>query len=54
MGSFAFFNVQKTKYLQYLTSAMRWLAFIIMIIFAIQKIIANGPQGNPAAVNLSG
>lgn len=54
MGPFAFFNVQKTKYLQYLTSAMRWLAFSIMIIFALQKIIANGPQGNPPPVNLSG
>uniref|UniRef100_UPI00358F6CC6 transmembrane protein 104 isoform X2 n=1 Tax=Myxine glutinosa TaxID=7769 RepID=UPI00358F6CC6 len=28
LGPFAFFNVQKTKYLQILTSALRWIAII--------------------------
>ena len=31
VGPFAFFNVTKTKYLQLLTTIMRWMAFIIMV-----------------------
>ena len=31
VGPFAFFNVTKTKYLQLLTTLMRWLAFVIMV-----------------------
>ncbi|XP_033221519.1 transmembrane protein 104 homolog isoform X1 [Belonocnema kinseyi] len=54
LGPFVFFNVQKTKYLQYVTSGMRWLAFSIMIVYALRRIIVDGPQGNPSPVNLSG
>ncbi|XP_012276110.1 transmembrane protein 104 homolog isoform X2 [Orussus abietinus] len=54
LGSFVFFDVQKTKYLQMLTSVMRWLAFNIMIIYATKKLIVDGPQGKPVPVNVSG
>ncbi|XP_001602275.1 transmembrane protein 104 homolog isoform X1 [Nasonia vitripennis] len=53
LGPFAFFNVQKTKYLQLLTSAMRWMAFMIMIIYAIRKLIVDGPEGKPRESNFS-
>ncbi|XP_034941487.1 transmembrane protein 104 homolog [Chelonus insularis] len=53
-GPFVFFNVQKTKYLQILTSTMRWLAFSIMIIYALRILIVNGPQGSPPAMNVYG
>lgn len=35
VGPFTYFNVQKTKYLQILTSVLRWSAFLIMIILAL-------------------
>ena len=54
LGPFVFLNVQKTKYLQYMTSAMRWIAFSIMIIYALRKIIVDGPQGKPPLVNVAG
>lgn len=54
LGPFVFFNVQKTKYLQLLTSVMRWLAFTIMIVYAVRKLIADGPQGETPAANISG
>lgn len=54
MGSFVFFNVQKTKYLQLLTSAMRWLAFTIMIVYAVKNLISHGAQGNPPVANIMG
>lgn len=34
IGPFTYLNVQKTKYLQILTSGLRWSAFLIMIILA--------------------
>ncbi|XP_015597813.1 transmembrane protein 104 homolog isoform X2 [Cephus cinctus] len=54
LGPFVFFNIQKTKYLQLLTSPMRWLAFTIMIVYAARKLIVDGPQGNPPTANISG
>ncbi|XP_035743034.1 transmembrane protein 104 homolog isoform X2 [Vespa mandarinia] len=54
LGPFVFVNVQKTKYLQLLTSAMRWLAFTIMIVYAVRKLVIDGPQGNPPLANISG
>ncbi|EDM06565.1 transmembrane protein 104 (predicted), isoform CRA_a, partial [Rattus norvegicus] len=38
LGPFTFFDVQKTKYLQILTSLMRWIAFAIMIVLALVRI----------------
>lgn len=51
LGPFAFFNLQKTKFLQILTSGMRWIAFIIMISWSIQKLVSFGPQGSPPIAN---
>lgn len=51
---FAYFNVQKTKYLQMLTSSMRWVAFTIMIALATMRLIRKGAQGHPGFVNLAG
>ncbi|XP_060811294.1 transmembrane protein 104-like isoform X2 [Bombus pascuorum] len=52
LGPFVFFNIQKTKYLQLLTSGMRWLAFTIMIVYALKNLIIHGAQGNPPAANI--
>ncbi|XP_043289245.1 transmembrane protein 104 homolog [Venturia canescens] len=54
LGPFVFFNIQKTKYLQLLTSLMRWLAFAIMIVYASRILIVEGPQGSPPAANILG
>ncbi|XP_076658069.1 transmembrane protein 104 homolog isoform X1 [Halictus rubicundus] len=54
LGPFVFFNIQKTKYLQLLTSTMRWLAFTIMIAYALKNLIIHGAQGNPSAANIVG
>ncbi|XP_054012353.1 transmembrane protein 104 homolog [Hylaeus anthracinus] len=54
LGPFVFFNIQKTKYLQLLTSAMRWLAFTIMIAYAVKNLFIHGAQGNPPAANIIG
>ncbi|XP_022095546.1 transmembrane protein 104-like isoform X2 [Acanthaster planci] len=50
LGIFAFFNVQKTKYLQLLTTFLRWLAFSMMIVLAL-IVLGNGKgEGDPIAV----
>ncbi|KOC60132.1 Transmembrane protein 104 like protein [Habropoda laboriosa] len=54
LGPFVFFNIQKTKYLQLLTSAMRWLAFTIMIVYALKNLFIHGAQGKPPAANIIG
>jgi len=54
LGPFVFFNVQKTKYLQLLTSIMRWLAFTIMIVYALKNLFVHGPRGDPPIANLAG
>lgn len=54
LGPFVFFNVQKTKYLQLLTSGMRWIAFSFMIIYALRILIISGPQNSPPPVILVG
>lgn len=41
LGPFAFFNVQKTKYLQLVTAMFRWLAFSVMISIAIHRLFAH-------------
>lgn len=33
---------------------MRWLAFTIMIIYALRILIVNGPQASPPAANVNG
>lgn len=54
MGPFVFFNVQKTKYLQLLTSGMRWLAFTIMISMAIHLLTSRGAEGRPPTFDVTG
>ncbi|XP_041364868.1 transmembrane protein 104-like isoform X2 [Gigantopelta aegis] len=54
VGPFAFFNIQKTKYLQITTTLARWLAFGIMIILAINKLAHHKGQGRPVIADISG
>ncbi|XP_054702579.1 transmembrane protein 104 isoform X2 [Grus americana] len=54
LGPFTFFNVQKTKYLQIMTSLMRWIAFILMIILALIRISRGQAEGHPSMAQLSG
>ncbi|XP_056634667.1 transmembrane protein 104 homolog [Diorhabda carinulata] len=52
VGPFAYFNVQKTKYLQLFTICIRWLAFFIMVTLASIRLLKLGPQGHPDLINL--
>ncbi|XP_043208660.1 transmembrane protein 104-like isoform X1 [Amphibalanus amphitrite] len=55
LGSFVFFNVQKTKYLQVLTTLMRWGAFGLMVVLALRRLVAAGrPLGHPPAFRPAG
>ncbi|XP_046406928.1 transmembrane protein 104 homolog isoform X2 [Ischnura elegans] len=56
-GPFAFFNVQKTKYLQIISTLMRWIAFSIMTGYAVRDVIMekdNQEVSPPPAVQFSG
>jgi branched-subunit amino acid transport protein AzlD len=53
VGPFAFFNVTKTKYLQLLTTLMRWLAFGIMVTLACIR-LSRGHIYRPAMSQFSG
>eukprot|EP00094_Tigriopus_californicus_P012837 TCALIF_12412-PA protein Name:"Similar to TMEM104 Transmembrane protein 104 (Gallus gallus)" AED:0.11 eAED:0.11 QI:0/0.75/0.66/0.88/0.75/0.66/9/182/563 len=53
VGPFAFCNVQKTKYLQILTTIMRWLAFGCMVSLACLR-LAGGIVANPPVTNVAG
>lgn len=52
VGPFTYFNVQKTKYLQIVTIAIRWFAFLVMVTLATVRIIRFGQQGHPSLINL--
>lgn len=54
MGPFTFFNAQKTKYLQILTSVMRWIAFTMMIILALIRIGKGHGEGHPPVAQIAG
>ncbi|XP_060757625.1 transmembrane protein 104 [Neoarius graeffei] len=54
LGPFTFFSAQKTKYLQILTSLMRWIAFTMMIILALIRISKGHGEGNPPVAQLRG
>nr|XP_005332585.1 transmembrane protein 104 isoform X1 [Ictidomys tridecemlineatus]XP_021586878.1 transmembrane protein 104 isoform X1 [Ictidomys tridecemlineatus] len=54
LGPFTFFDVQKTKYLQILTSLMRWIAFAIMIVLALVRIGKGQGEGHPPLADPSG
>ncbi|XP_030746520.1 transmembrane protein 104 homolog [Sitophilus oryzae] len=53
VGPFAYFNVQKTKYIQIFTMSIRGAAFSIMITLATLRLIKFGQQGHPSLVNLA-
>ncbi|CAG5113755.1 Oidioi.mRNA.OKI2018_I69.chr2.g7845.t1.cds [Oikopleura dioica] len=52
LGPFAFFDVSKTKLLQLVTSLVRWISFLSMIILAIMR-IANGNSVTPVVADIS-
>ncbi|KAG9510140.1 Transmembrane protein 104, partial [Fragariocoptes setiger] len=53
-GPFVFFNIQKTKYLQIVTSLYRWVAFTLMIALASISLITGKARGNPRQFNIDG
>lgn len=53
IGQFVFCNVTKTKYLQMMTTVMRWLAFSVMVILATIRLTSDGPAKPPSS-ELSG
>jgi len=46
MAPFTFFDVQKTKYLQICTSALRWISFTMMIVIALVR-LGQGTNAHP-------
>ncbi|XP_013779152.1 transmembrane protein 104-like [Limulus polyphemus] len=54
LGPFTFFNVQKTKYLQMLTTVMRWLAFTIMIVLTSIALAKGKGRGTPPVADIKG
>lgn len=56
MGPWVFFNVSKTKYLQFMTLSFRWISFAIMIFIACHRIIfppAGEIMPHPIEANFS-
>ncbi|KAH9520094.1 hypothetical protein Btru_059950 [Bulinus truncatus] len=54
LGPFTFFNVQKTKYLQIMTSLARWTAFLMMIVLTSIWLGDGKGQGAPVAARIAG
>lgn len=58
MSPWVFFNVSKTKYLQFVTMSFRWISFLVMISIACYRIIdpsedqviPNPPKANFSAI----
>jgi len=53
-GPFVFCNVTKTKYLQILTSVMRWLAFGTMVALACNNLTKTKDVAHPVRANFAG
>ena len=56
VGPFVFFNMQKTKFIQMISTVVRWLAFVLMMSLACVKIVDNSQKSiemKPALVNFS-
>ncbi|KAK6634211.1 hypothetical protein RUM44_004819 [Polyplax serrata] len=53
LGPFVFFNLQKTKILQIFTGVMRWVAFLIMIVWCIVKLSREGRKGYPVIAEIT-
>lgn len=54
VGPFVFCNVTKTKYLQILTTLMRWLAFTVMVTLACINLTKTEELGHPVSSNFGG
>jgi len=56
IGSFGFFNVSKTMLLQAVTTLVRWIAFVLMIVLACVRLgnLSWDELGHPGVGNLSG
>lgn len=50
VGPFVFFNMTKTKYLQVLTSILRWMSFALMILLACIVIFEGNGKGHPEMI----
>ncbi|KAA0189312.1 hypothetical protein HAZT_HAZT000289 [Hyalella azteca] len=48
MGPFVFLNLTKTKYMQIVTSIIRWIAMIVMIVWAVAVIVKGNTHVSPA------
>jgi len=53
IGQFVFCNVTKTKYLQIVTTLMRWAAFLVMVALACVA-LSSSPPASPPSTRLSG
>lgn len=53
IGQFVFVNVTKTKYLQIVTTLMRWKAFIIMVVLACLTLVKDH-SASPPPTRVSG
>jgi len=51
---FVFFNAQKTKWLQIITSALRWISFLMMISIAIWRAATREKALHPPLANIEG
>jgi amino acid permease len=54
LGPLAYFDVNKTKYIQILTTVFRWVSFASMIILAGIALGGGKGKGHPPAVNFNG
>ncbi|RWS30143.1 transmembrane protein 104-like protein, partial [Leptotrombidium deliense] len=54
LGPFAFFNVQKTKYLQIVTGFFRWFSFISMIVLSCIGLSRGKSAAQPSAAKFYG
>merc|ERR1719237_279930 len=53
IGQFVFCNVTKTKYLQIVTTLMRWAAFLVMVALACVALSSSAPA-SPPSTRISG
>jgi len=53
VGPFVFFNLGKTKYLQFVTTLFRWIAFILMIVLALYHIVKHNGTGNVTTFDIT-
>lgn len=54
IGQFVFCNVTKTKYLQIVTTLMRWKAFIIMVVLACLALARGDHPATPPSTRVQG